>query len=150
MRHLLLALCLVASPIWAVEPEEVLEDPALEARARDISSGLRCLVCRNESIDESSAGLAKDLRLLVRERLVNGDSDAEVVAYIVERYGEYVLLNPKTTGSNLLLWLAGPLMLILGGALSFSYICGRSRSNSSQDAALSEAEQARLREILKD
>ena len=87
-------LCLVASPALAVQPDEILDDPALEERARDISAGLRCLVCRNESIDESNADLARDMRLLVRERLVAGDSDAEVVDFIVDRYGEYVLLKP--------------------------------------------------------
>ena len=111
MRRLILALCIMAAPVWAVQPDEILDNPALEARARDISAGLRCLVCRNESIDESNAELARDLRLLVRERLVAGDSNEEVVDYIVDRYGEYVLLNPTTGGANLLLWLAGPLML---------------------------------------
>jgi cytochrome c-type biogenesis protein CcmH len=81
----------MAGPAVAVQPDEVLPDPVLEERARDISAGLRCIVCRNESIDESNAELARDLRLLVRERLVEGDSDAEVVSYIVDRYGEYVL-----------------------------------------------------------
>ncbi|RMD49780.1 MAG: cytochrome c-type biogenesis protein CcmH, partial [Alphaproteobacteria bacterium] len=97
---------------WAVEPDEMLADPALEARARAISKQLRCLVCRNESIDESNAKLARDLRLLVRERLKAGDSDEEVIAYIVDRYGEFVLLKPRARGVNLLLWLAGPLMLL--------------------------------------
>ncbi|MCR9115116.1 MAG: cytochrome c-type biogenesis protein CcmH, partial [Rhodobacteraceae bacterium] len=94
MKRLILLLCLLTSPAWAVQPDEILDDPALEERARDISAGLRCLVCRNESIDESNAELARDLRLLVRERLVEGDSNDEVVQYVVDRYGEYVLLKP--------------------------------------------------------
>src|SRR6056297_1841107 len=116
MKHLFLslALCILAAPLWALQPDEILDDPKLEERARDISSGLRCLVCRNESIDDSNAGLARDLRLLVRERLVAGDSNEEVVDFVVDRYGEYVLLNPRVTGSNLLLWMAGPIMLGAG------------------------------------
>jgi cytochrome c-type biogenesis protein CcmH len=100
----------------------VLPDPVLEERARDISAGLRCIVCRNESIDESHAELARDLRLLVRERLVEGDTDAEVVSYIVDRYGEYVLLRPPMTGSTIALWLAAPVLLLLGLGLSVAYI----------------------------
>jgi len=116
MKRLLLILALLASPLWAVQPDEVLDDPALEARARELSQGLRCLVCRNESIDESNASLARDLRILLRERLVAGDSDEEAVDFIVDRYGEYVLLNPQATGANWLLWGAGPLMLLLASA----------------------------------
>lgn len=138
-----------ASPAWAVLPDEILDDPALEARAREISKGLRCLVCRNESIDESNADLARDLRLLVRERLVEGDSDEQTVAFIVERYGEYVLLRPTTSGMNWLLWASAPLMLLLAGGVAFSYLRGRSRPGQ-QLAGLSDAEQARLREILDD
>ncbi len=135
------------SPAWAVQPDEVLDDPALEARARELSKGLRCLVCRNESIDESNAGLARDLRLLVRERLVAGDSDEQAVAFIVDRYGEYVLLRPTTSGSNWMLWAAGPLMLLLAAVMGTVYLRGRS---SAKEAGLSDEEQARLREILKD
>jgi len=108
MKRLILVLCLLPAPVMAVQPDEMLDDPKLEERAREISGGLRCLVCRNESIDDSNADLARDMRLLVRERLLAGDSNEEVVQYIVDRYGEYVLLNPTTTGSNLVLWLAGP------------------------------------------
>ncbi|MFO7921420.1 MAG: cytochrome c-type biogenesis protein, partial [Nioella sp.] len=122
MKRLVLVLMLLASPLWAVEPDEMLDDPALENRARDISAGLRCVVCRNESIDESNAELASDLRLLVRERLVEGDTNAEVVDYIVARYGEYVLLRPNTEGANILLWLAGPALALLGLGLSVGYI----------------------------
>ncbi|KRS12100.1 cytochrome C biogenesis protein CcdA [Roseovarius atlanticus] len=150
MKRLVLILCLLASPLWAVQPDEILDDPALEERAREISSGLRCLVCRNESIDDSNADLARDLRLLVRERLVAGDSDEEVVDFVVDRYGEYVLLNPVASGSNLVLWLAGPVMLILGGLLAAVYIRGRANSKPEGEAGLSAAEEARLREIMKD
>jgi cytochrome c-type biogenesis protein CcmH len=152
MKRLLVILLLLAAPVWAVEPDEMLDDPALEARARDISAGLRCLVCRNESIDESHAELARDLRLLVRERLVEGDSDTEVVDYIVERYGEYVLLRPTTEGANIVLWLAGPAMALLGLGLAAGYIRQqtRRREGAAPSEGLSEAEAARLREIMED
>ncbi|EAQ27131.1 MULTISPECIES: cytochrome c-type biogenesis protein [unclassified Roseovarius] len=150
MKRLILALCVIAAPVFAVQPDEVLDDPALEARARDISSGLRCLVCRNESIDDSNAELARDLRLLVRERLLAGDSNEEAVQFIVDRYGEYVLLKPRIGGSNILLWLAGPLMLGTGLVIGAVYLRGRSRAPETDVARLSEAEESRLREILKD
>lgn len=145
MKKYVLFLFLIASPLWAVQPDEILDDPALEARAREISRELRCLVCRNESIDDSNAGLAKDLRLLVRERLLAGDSDEETVTFIVERYGEFVLLNPKATGSNLVLWASGPAMLLLGGWAGLAFI---RRRNSTGVEKLSEAEEARLKELL--
>ncbi len=150
MRWLILALCLLAAPAVAVQPDEILDDPALEARARELSKGLRCLVCRNESIDESNAELARDLRVLVRERLVAGDSDAEVIAYLVDRYGEFVLLQPTATGENLILWIAGPAMFLvaLGGAALYLR-----RRKFAKDAALkplSAAERARLDEILNE
>ena len=121
MKRLVLILMMLASPLMAVQPDEVLDDPVLETRARDISTGLRCLVCRNESIDESNAELARDLRLLVRERLVAGDTDEQVVAFIVDRYGEYVLLKPKATGANLMLWLAGPIMLLIAAGMAGAF-----------------------------
>ena len=150
MKRLVLLLCLLAGPLWAVQPDEILDDPALESRARDISAGLRCLVCRNQSIDDSDADLARDLRLLVRERLVAGDSNAQVVEYIVDRYGEYVLLKPRATGANLVLWLAGPLMLILGAGIALAFIRRRAGEAPRAEAALTEEEQARLREIVKE
>ncbi len=145
----IVSLVLVAGMAFAVQPDEVLDDPILEERAREISKDLRCLVCRNESIDESNAQLARDLRILVRERLVEGDNNEEVVDFVVDRYGEYVLLRPKTTGSNLVLWAAGPLALLvaLGGA--FGYLRGRSRTRSTGERKLTAEEQARLDEILK-
>jgi cytochrome c-type biogenesis protein CcmH len=149
-RALALILSLALSlPAGAVQPDEVLADPALEARARALSKGLRCLVCRNESIDESNAALARDLRLLLRERLAAGDSDAEALAFIVDRYGEYVLLNPTARGANLILWIAGPAMLLAGGAVAALYIRRRGRAGEAPAAELTEAERARLAEILK-
>jgi cytochrome c-type biogenesis protein CcmH len=146
---LAVGLCAPA-PALAVEPDEILPDPALEARARDLSQGLRCLVCRNESIDESHADLARDLRLLLRERLVAGDTDEEAIAFIVDRYGEYVLLNPTTGGSNLILWLAGPAMLLGGAVIAGLYLARRRPGAEPAPAGLSEAETRRLEEILKD
>ncbi|MBE1282253.1 MAG: cytochrome C biogenesis protein CcdA [Rhodobacteraceae bacterium] len=134
----------------AVQPDEVLDDPALEARARELSKDLRCLVCRNESIDESNAELARDLRILLRERLVAGDSDTEAMDFIVERYGEYVLLRPTATGANWLLWAAGPLMLLIAAGVSLGYVRRRSTAKARTEASLSDEEQARLQEILKD
>jgi cytochrome c-type biogenesis protein CcmH len=148
MRRLLLILALLATPLWAVQPDEVLEDPVLEQRARELSKGLRCLVCRNESIDESNASLARDLRLLVRERLVAGDTDAEAVDFIVDRYGEYVLLRPQVTGANWLLWAAGPLMLLLAGGGGLLYLRRRQAARDGGAEALSAEERARLEEIL--
>jgi cytochrome c-type biogenesis protein CcmH len=150
MRRLILALCVIAAPAWAVQPDEILDDPALEERAREISAGLRCLVCRNESIDDSNAELARDLRLLVRERLVAGDTNEETVDYIVDRYGEYVLLKPTLGGANLLLWLAGPLMLGAGLLTGGLYLRRRSQETEPATVRLSAEEEARLREILRD
>ena len=150
MRKLLLLFTLCAAPLWAVEPGEVLDDPALEARARDISKGLRCLVCQNESIDESHADLARDLRVLVRERLVAGDSNEEAVDFIVARYGEYVLLRPRADGANLILWITGPALfgvaLLVGGA----FVMGRRKAQTAPETGLSAEEEDRLSQILGD
>jgi len=148
MKRLILVLCLLAAPVFAVQPDEVLDDPAFEARARELSKGLRCPVCQSESIDESNAEIARDLRILVRERIVAGDSDEQAVAFIVDRYGEYVLLRPTFGGANLVLWVAGPLMLL--GALGMGVVYLRKRGKARLPEALSEAEQARLREILEE
>lgn len=117
MRYLLVVLACVfgfSNIALAVQPHEMLDDPVLEERARDISSGLRCLVCQNESIDASNADLAADLRVLVRERLVAGDSNTEVMDYVVARYGEYVLLTPVFALHTLVLWVATPVVLVIG------------------------------------
>ncbi len=140
---LLLAL---ASPALAVQPDEVLDDPALEERARELSKGLRCLVCRNESIDESNAELARDLRLLVRERLVAGDTDTEVIAYLVDRYGEYVLLNPPATGSTLILWGAPLALLLLGSGVAVLHVTRQRKSAAPE--GLDPEEEERLRALL--
>lgn len=148
-RALIVALLMLASPAMAVQPDEMLADPVLEQRARDLSRGLRCLVCRNESIDDSNASLARDLRLLLRERLMAGDTDAQAVAFIVDRYGEFVLLNPTTSGANLILWFAGPAMLLTGLGISALYL-RRRRTAIDPDKPLSATESARLAEILQD
>lgn len=149
---LVFAVMILALPVAApaVQPDEILDDPVLEQRARDLSAGLRCLVCRNESIDESNADLARDLRLLVRERLVAGDSNDEVIDFVVDRYGEYVLLKPTSHGANWLLWAAGPIMLLLGAVIGVFYLRGRSRAPGKTEDALTEEEQARLKRILED
>lgn len=155
MTLLLLGCCsaltgvFAASPAFAVQPDEVLEDPALEARARELSKELRCLVCRNESIDDSNADLARDLRLLVRERMVAGDSDAQAMTFIVDRYGEFVMLRPNMAGSNWLLWASGPLMLLIAGGMGVVYLRGRARLTRQEDT-LSAEEQDRLAKILED
>ena len=150
MRVLLILLLLWPATLWAVQPDEVLDNPFLEERAREISKGLRCPVCQNESIDESHANIAKDLRLLVRDRLVDGDTDQEVVDFIVARYGEFVLLKPTIGGSNWLLWAAGPLMLLVAMGVGLMYLRGREKAPAAQEEALSPDEVARLKEILKE
>lgn len=116
-----LALFLGLAGAFAVEPEEMLEDPVLEERAREISQNLRCVVCQNQSIDDSSAPLARDLRLIIREHLVAGDSNEEVIAFVVDRYGDFVLLRPPLQGDTYFLWF-GPLIIFLaGGGLVFYY-----------------------------
>ena len=148
-RFLLIFIVILGTAAHAVEPDEVLDDPVLETRARELSQGLRCLVCRNESIDESNAELARDLRVLVRERLVAGDSDSEAIDFIVARYGEYVLLEPTGRGANIVLWAAGPLMLILAALILAIYY--RPRRDAPEDSApLTAIEREKLDQILKD
>lgn len=148
MKRFALILMLMATPLMAVEPDEVLSDPVLESRALELSKGLRCPVCQSESIDESNAPISKDLRLLVRERLVAGDSDQAALDYIVARYGEFVLLKPTFGGANWILWAAGPLMLLLAGAVGVIYVRGRSTAKAPQDDVLSAEEAAALKDIL--
>ncbi|MEZ5786793.1 MAG: cytochrome c-type biogenesis protein [Xanthobacteraceae bacterium] len=136
------------APSFAVQPDEVLPDPKLEARARDISQELRCMVCQNQSIDDSNAPLARDLRLLVRERLKAGDSNREVVDYLVGRYGEFVLLRPRFNWHTFALWIA-PALLLLAGAIGV-FVSLHRRSNRPALAAappLSPAEEERLAEL---
>jgi cytochrome c-type biogenesis protein CcmH len=144
-----LAVCvlfLAATPAAAVRPDEVLADPALETRARDLSAELRCLVCQNQSIDDSDAPLARDLRLLLRERLVAGDSDAAIRAYLVARYGDFVLLKPPFKTSTFVLWLM-PLLLLGFGAIMVA-VNLRRRAATAAPAGLSQSEQAKLAELL--
>ena len=150
MIRALLIWVLLATPVFALDPAELLDAPVLEDRAREISKGLRCPVCQNESIDESNATVAQDLRALVRERLLAGDSNTEVVEFVVARYGEYVLLNPQTTGANLALWLAGPAMLLLGAGMAVVYIRRRDTQPKDQSDGLSAEEAERLSKILDD
>lgn len=143
----LLGLVLLTAPARAVEPDEILADPALEARARKLSAELRCMVCQNQSIDDSSAPLARDLRLLVRDRLKTGASDSEVRAYLVARYGEFVLLKPPLSTGTVLLWLTP--LLVLGGIGAL--VASRLRRGSAAGAgttALDAEEQRRLEAIL--
>jgi cytochrome c-type biogenesis protein CcmH len=149
LRHALIVLSLLApAGAWAVQPDEVLSDPALEARARALSKELRCLVCQNQSIDDSAAPLARDLRLLVRERLTGGDNDQQVLDFLVARYGEFVLLKPRFAWHNALLWL-GPPGVLIGGALVLLLVARRRGASAgtpagSEVAALTPAEEARL------
>ena len=144
LRTLLLLVALgFAMPALAVSPDEILPDPVLEQRARDISAGLRCLVCQNQSIDDSDADLARDLRVLVRERLVAGDSDEAVRQFLVDRYGEYVLLNPRVNNHTILLWIAAPGLLLIG--LGTLLVLARKRRVGAP--GLSPEEQAALDEL---
>ena len=147
LASLVLLLVLVfAGAAQAVKPDEVLQDPALEARARALSEGLRCMVCQNQSIDESDADLARDLRILVRQRLVAGDTDQQVMDYIVSRYGEFVLLKPRFDLRNALLW-GTPAILLFAGAI---FIVLSARSRRPVSTALSSDEQAALDKMLRD
>ena len=148
-RCVVLAVLLASAPAHAVEPDEILNDPALEARARRISQELRCLVCQNQSIDDSNAGLARDLRILLRERLKAGDRDDEVFAFLTARYGEFVLLRPPFNAHTVLLWLAP--FLVLGGAALALVLRARARSREADGAVLaqlSEVERRRLDRLL--
>ncbi len=147
LRSLILAVALLLpGAAQAVSPDEILPDPVLEQRARSISAELRCLVCQNQSIDDSDADLARDLRLLVRERLVAGDSDEAVRQFVVDRYGEYVLLNPRVSGQTLLLWGAAPALLAAG--LIGLWLAGRRRPATEPEAVvLTDEERAALDEL---
>ena len=143
---LTLFLILAPFPAFSVNPDEVLSDPALEARARALSAQLRCMVCQNQSIDDSNAELARDLRLLVRERIASGDSDEAVIEYVVSRYGEFVLLKPRLKPETLLLW-GAPVILFLGGAVAMALFVRR-RSGKSVGEPLTEEERAALERIV--
>jgi cytochrome c-type biogenesis protein CcmH len=153
LRFMFIALMLLGAnvPAFAVQPDEILADPVLEARARVLSRELRCMVCQNQSIDDSDAPLAKDLRVLVRERLTAGDTDAQVLDFLVARYGEFVLLNPRWSWHTALLWLAPGGVLVVG-AFALVLLSRRMRGGATASDApggkLSPAEEARLGEIL--
>ena len=145
---LLLPLAPVGTSAWAVEPDEILDDPALEARARTLSKGIRCLVCQNEAIDSSNADLARELRILVRERLVVGDSDDQVLDFLVERYGDFVLMEPPVKPTTWLLWFGPAALLLLGGAaVAVSF---RRRARAVAAAPLTMEEQARVARLLEE
>jgi len=136
-----------ATPALAVQPDEILTDPALEARARAISAGLRCLVCQNQSIDDSDAPLARDLRILVRDRLKAGDSDKQIIDFVVARYGEFVLLKPRFEPHTMLLWLAAPIVGL--AAIAIVVLAARRRkSEANQAVPLSKSEQQKLKKLL--
>lgn len=144
----LLVAGLTAASAFAVQPDEMLADPALEARAREISRDLRCLVCQNQSIDDSDASLARDLRILLRQRIAAGDSDEQARQFLVDRYGDYVLLKPPFKKTTLVLWF-GPLLLLLGGAGAAIAVYRQRRLKPAADT-LSPEEKARLDRLLKD
>ena len=147
MKRILLILfvALAVTPAWAVQPDEILKDHALEARARALSGQLRCLVCQNQSIDDSDATLARDLRLLIREHLTGGESDQQVMDFIVARYGDYVLLNPRLTGETLLLWGTPFAVLLVAG---MALILRRRNTSDTPERPLSAAEQDVLKKAL--
>lgn len=160
MHNLLKVLCLAlavstvtlphgATAVRAVEPDEILTDARLEARARNLSAGLRCLVCQNQSIDDSNAPLARDLRVLVRDRLKAGDTDSQIMDYVVARYGEFVLLRPRFSAATLVLWIAPLLVLAVAIFLAAAVLRGQRRRSQSQER-LTQEDQARLAEILRD
>jgi cytochrome c-type biogenesis protein CcmH len=146
-----IAVMAAAPAAHAVQPDEIMSDPAKELRARDLSRELRCMVCQNQSIDDSEAPLARDLRLLVRERIAAGDSDAQVLDFLVARYGEFVLLKPRLSPHTWLLWLVPPLALVGGGLALWTYNRRRLRSAASDDPSafkLTAEEEARLEQLI--
>jgi cytochrome c-type biogenesis protein CcmH len=152
LRVAVLLILVLVVPARAVQPDEVLRDPALEARARVLSKELRCMVCQNQSIDDSDAPLARDLRVLVRERLTAGASDSQVIDFLVARYGDFVLLRPRFTWRTAVLWLGPPVALLTGGIALFWLTRRRPAGAGATDdpSALSPAEQARLTELARD
>jgi len=154
MRRIMLAivaLALLAGPAaHAVQPDEIMSDPAKEARARELSRELRCMVCQNQSIDDSEAPLARDLRLLVRERIAAGDSNAQVLDFLVARYGEFVLLKPRFERQTLLLWLLAPLLLAGGGLALWLQMRRRAQDGTAVTPPLTPDEEARLSALMSD
>lgn len=145
----LLATLWFGSIAYAVEPDEMLKDPALEARARAVTQELRCVVCQNQSVDDSDAPLARDIRILVRERIAQGDSDEAARAFVVDRYGDYVLLNPPLRSDTLVLWFGPALLLASGLALAWFYIAGVRRTGAAAPP-LTPSEEERVERILSE
>jgi cytochrome c-type biogenesis protein CcmH len=145
---LILALVLAAPALAFIGPDELLDDPALEARARAITAELRCVVCQGQALDDSNAPIARDLRLVVREQIVAGRSDAEIYAFLTDRYGEFVLYRPVLSVANAPLWLSGPVFLLFAGGIAFAFIRSRATAGPRAPAPLSEEEQARLARLL--
>jgi cytochrome c-type biogenesis protein CcmH len=152
MKNFFFLLLVIFTPLasYSVEPSEVLDDPFWKSSREIFPKIFRCLVCQNESIDESSATLAKDLRILVRERLLAGDNKDAVLKFIVDRYGEFVLLNPSSNGSNLILWLSGPLMLLIALIISFSFIKANQKLKRNTIIGLSDEEKRELEKIIRE
>lgn len=153
IARLLLVLALTLAPlapVMAVEPDEMLEDPVLEARAREVSRQLRCVVCQNQDIDSSNAGIARDMRLLVRERIVAGDTNQEVLDYMVARYGNFVLLRPPFTRQTYALWLSPVVLALFAGGVGFMVIRGARAKRNRRPEALSAEEEAALETLLSD
>ncbi|WEF23335.1 cytochrome c-type biogenesis protein [Paracoccus sp. S3-43] len=151
MRRLVLLIALLL-PVaaFAVQPDEVLPDAGQEARAREISQKLRCPVCQGENIDESNAPISRDLRLYVRERIVAGDSNDQVIDAVVDRFGEFVLFEPRAQGGNLVLWLAGPVALVLALLGAWGFLRSHAKARPEDAQALSQAERDRLDQIMRD
>jgi cytochrome c-type biogenesis protein CcmH len=137
-----------APAAWGVEPGEILDDPVLEARARSLSAEVRCLVCQNQSIDDSDAELARELRLLIRERMVAGDSDDEIKVYLVSRYGEFVLFRPPVNPATAVLWFGPAVLLVLGALAAIFYLKAHRPSGGGVGSVLSEEERRRLDALL--
>ncbi|MGA9250976.1 MAG: cytochrome c-type biogenesis protein [Roseobacter sp.] len=150
MIRAILLMVVLAFPAWAMDPSEMLSDPALEERARALDHALRCVVCQSESVASSNANWAEDARRTVRELISAGSTDEEVFDFFVARYGEFVLMSPRPSGSNWLLWAAGPIMLMLAGMIGFFYVRGRESALAPHEEALSPEEAARLQKILNE
>ena len=148
--RLVFILSLLATPLWALDPSEMLSDPALEERARALDHELRCVVCQSETVASSNSNWAEDARRTVRELVSSGSTDAQVMDFFVDRYGEFVLMTPRSSGSTWILWAAGPAMLILAMLVGFFYVRGRETAAAPQEQALSAQEEERLREIMKE
>lgn len=140
----------MATVALALDPSEMLSDPALEAQARELDHAMRCVVCQSESVASSNAQWAIDTRRVIREQVVAGQTNDQIMDFFVERYGEFVLMTPRTSGSNWMLWAAGPLMFLLAAGVGIGYVRGRSRAVQAAQTSLSADEAKRLREILEE